>query len=252
VSKVLKMTALETREATDEERKGNIAFGIFQELVHRKKDIAFNMLRTGELFKKIKDEELYGFFDCDTFAEFYGMPELRYSRATVYLYMGIYELYIMQLGIKPEIISDIGIGELNVIHSVVNSNPEDVTDWLHKAKHLSRKDLRDEVRLKQGKEPLEIPGRSEVWETTPPPIVPDEYLEWVRKQRCCVCNAKKSDPHHFPRTRGAGGESVKNHAIPLCLKCHGEFHSNPLEFWHENKNNIMKYFWRIVFDRFTK
>lgn len=51
-----------------------------------------------------------------------------------------------------------------------------------------------------------------------------KHLEWLRRQPCCECGAQPpSHPHHRP----GGGKGRKTHdreAIPLCARCHREFH----------------------------
>lgn len=51
-------------------------------------------------------------------------------------------------------------------------------------------------------------------------MIPEDYLNIVRAQPCCVCPARPpSDPHHT-KSRGAGG--LDGGAIPMCRHHHIE------------------------------
>ncbi|HHN8388108.1 DUF968 domain-containing protein [Morganella morganii] len=55
------------------------------------------------------------------------------------------------------------------------------------------------------------------------------YLQWVKKQPCCVCGQQADDPHHIIG-HGAGGMGTKAHdifTIPLCRIHHNELHRDP-------------------------
>lgn len=60
--------------------------------------------------------------------------------------------------------------------------------------------------------------------------VNEEYLEFIRKQPCCVDNfdcrpvsqEKRSDPHHV-KSQKSGGSDLG--CVPLCRLHHGFFHS---------------------------
>lgn len=58
----------------------------------------------------------------------------------------------------------------------------------------------------------------------------EEYLEFVRKQRCCiddhkcrpVSDKKVSDPHHV-KSKKSGGSDLT--CVPMCRFHHGDFHN---------------------------
>ncbi|MEM8385027.1 DUF968 domain-containing protein [Morganella morganii] len=69
------------------------------------------------------------------------------------------------------------------------------------------------------------------------------YLQWVKKQPCCVCGQQADDPHHIIG-HGAGGMGTKAHdyeVIPLCRIHHDELHRDPTawEAKYDSQNEFM-------------
>lgn len=53
------------------------------------------------------------------------------------------------------------------------------------------------------------------------------YLEWIKRQPCCVCNSRlPSDPHHVPEDgNSAKGMKCSDYrALPMCHLHHQEYH----------------------------
>ena len=56
--------------------------------------------------------------------------------------------------------------------------------------------------------------------------VNEEYLDFIKQQRCCVCGLSGENmiaPHHV-KSRGAGGKDAGN-TISMCLTCHNLAHT---------------------------
>lgn len=54
----------------------------------------------------------------------------------------------------------------------------------------------------------------------------ETYMAFVRRDPCCGCGAPgPSDPHHFG-SRGVGQKTDDRRTVPLCRKCHDEFHAH--------------------------
>ena len=54
----------------------------------------------------------------------------------------------------------------------------------------------------------------------------ERYLDWVRTQRCCICNYPDAEPHHLYNgkyTRRSNDHNVAN----LCRSCHNYMHRSP-------------------------
>lgn len=62
-----------------------------------------------------------------------------------------------------------------------------------------------------------------------------QYLDWVKQQRCCNCQAPADDPHHIIGLgwglSGMGLTAPDNYAIPLCRPCHDTVHTDPAMQW---------------------
>lgn len=226
--------------------QGERAHALYLEIIQRRNETAYNILRIGELLLKIKDEKLYEFLGYDTFKSFYCAPEIGFAESTVYMFTRLYELYIIKLGKPPEMISGIPIGKLQVINPVVDQYPDEADEWLHKATHLSKKDLIDEVRERQNKPPMEIKKK----EVSDAKLIDFKtYLRFVKAHPCVIHPTRPSDPHHFPRTKGAG--EIDWHRLPLCRECHTAYHLAPSEFLWQFRVEIFNYFYDVIAKAYT-
>lgn len=53
-----------------------------------------------------------------------------------------------------------------------------------------------------------------------------EYLAWVHQQPCVCCGRDgPSEAHHHTHRRGMGQRASDEHAMPLCSRCHWDFHN---------------------------
>jgi hypothetical protein len=213
------------------------AFMVHTQIQHRTAETAMTLLELGRLFKKIRDDKLYEAFECGSFKEYCAMPEVRFARPTIYLFISCYEKYILKHGFKKEFLAGIGVRRLQFILPVVDTDPE---EWVYKAKTLGEPDLINEVRIAQGKEEM-IPVKKEKEDVYP--FNHKDYKEFVKESPCLVCGDTSSEAHHFPKTRGAGGD--ENWVIPLCRKCHTTSHNDPYDFLWEHKDLIFAYFYKV-------
>ena len=205
-----------------------------------------HLLELGRLFKTVRDEKLYKLLGASTFTEYCGYPEISYARTTVYSFIGIYELYVLKLGYDPKWLCKIGHRSLQIVKLPMKKG-DDATEWMHKAYTLSEGDLINEVRVWQGKpEMLPMPKEKDSEEIYPFSF--KDYLDFVKASPCAVCGGRNSDPHHFPRTKGAGGEDHKR--IPLCRSCHTICHKDPFDFLWLYQDKIFEYFYRMFLKSF--
>ncbi len=214
------------------------AFMIHTQIQQRTAETAMNLLELGRLFKKIRDDKLYGAFQCASFKDYCAMPEVRFARPTVYLFISCYEKFILKYDFKKEFLAGIGVRRLQFILPVVDDDPE---EWVYKAKTLGEPDLINEIRVAQGKEEM-LPMPKEKEDIYP--FHYKEYKEYVKASPCVACDATEGvDAHHFPTTKGAGGDD--SWVIPLCRGCHGLAHTDSYDFLWINKKNIFKYFYKV-------
>src|SRR5438132_6101215 len=62
------------------------------------------------------------------------------------------------------------------------------------------------------------------------PVRNQQYLRWIKRFPCVVCNsARLVDPCHTG-SRGLGQKSSDLSCIPLCRKHHEEMHKGPADF----------------------
>ena len=214
---------------------------IHNEIAVRKVAIAQNMFEMGKLFKEMRDNKYYKYHGYDTFEEYIGVPELGLKRSTVYSLIQKYELYVQKLDISINLLSQIGHAKLQIINPVVQLDP---SEWIYRAKELSRSDLKNEVRLAQGKLPLEI--RKEIKNVYPFSF--ENYVSFVKAHSCVSCGGGESDFSHFPKSRGAGGDAFAG--IPLCRKCHTLYHQDPFDFLWLNKDRIFGYFYKVFLEAY--
>ena len=70
----------------------------------------------------------------------------------------------------------------------------------------------------------------------------EDYVEFVRNHPCLICG-DTAEPHHFPRTVGAGAK--EHEVIPLCRACHTEAHDDPIDFLIMYKYKLFIYFYNM-------
>lgn len=211
----------------------------------------------GELLKKFRDDKLYRLQDYQTMGEWIAQPELALSRTSVYDYIHMHEMYELKLGIDPKDIADVVYSQLRKILPVVEKSP---SEWIEKARTLTRSDLTIEVRESQ--------GHVEEWKSPPNiEITPSEALESIlsKKRRkdtpatkiyveivsqceiCPICDKVEDlTPHHFPRTKARGGKDGDWKRIPLCLECHEEAEAHPSEWLMGNRVRMFDWFYGVI------
>lgn len=214
---------------------------IHNEIAVRKVAIAQNMFEMGKLFKEMRDNKYYKYHGYDTFEEYIGVPELGLKRSTVYSLIQKYELYVQQLDISINLLYQIGHAKLQIINPVVQNDP---SEWIYRAKELSRSDLKNEVRLAQGKPPLEI--KKEIKDVYAFSI--ENYLGFIKARSCIVCGEGKTEACHFPKSKGAGGR--ESDCIPLCRKCHTESHQDLYDWLWINRDKIFRYFYDLILEAY--
>ena len=199
-----------------------------------------SFLHLGYLLKINRDNKLYKLLDYSTFEEYLGSPEISITRSWAYGLIGIYELYIEKLQREEEELRDAKVAKLLTIKSVVESNPD---EWIGKAIALSRSDLKKEVQAAQGKSNgASIPPPRTSENALPGPLALSIYETWIENQVCMICRESPIEKAHFPRTKAAGGTLV----VPLCRKCHAEFHTDPKEFVWKYRRHWELYFLKLI------
>jgi hypothetical protein len=177
------------------------------------------MLKRGENLVNIRDNKLYE-GRADTFNEYLSYHDCRDDARKC---INLYEFYIIEHGLLATDIHDIHHKRLLEVIPAIQLQPDTLLDWLERCRKWSWKDLINGVRKVKGRKPLPK-------EATPPAPLdshPSPYnKEWVKQQRCLEWNCSASPPshpHHWPRTKGAGGKYM----IPLCPFHHALYQDQP-------------------------
>jgi hypothetical protein len=181
-------------------------------------------LKLGSLLKQSRDESLYKFIGYDDFNSYLGAPELGFHRSTAYKLIAIVELYLDKLNIDPVRLIKIGSTKLDKIKDVVE---DDVEGWLDRAAPLSVSSLNETIGRGPGKSSL-LP--------TPVPAPP----------MTCINGCGPGEKSHFPISRGAGQDEVKDWWLPMCHGCHMEFHQDPKEWTWKYRKNWAKWFYSNI------
>jgi len=199
----------------------------YEQTVQCRANLQANFLVLARLLKDNRDEGMFKLLGHDSFDSYLGSPELGFKRSTAYGLIHLVELYVDKLNVPADKLIAIGTSKLTKIASVVESN---VSDWLDKAEHYSKSDLDEQISgrgvvLKNKSLPSSL-------SSSPSPAL-----------TCCVCGAAEWEKSHFPSSRGAG--TPEHHWIPLCRKCHSEFHQGPKDWTWTYKRQWAKYLYDI-------
>lgn len=100
----------------------------------------------GERLMKIRDGELFR-GQWETFEAF--VNDMKMSKATASKIINIYQRFVVEYGISPERI--LGAGGWSVVAEALPliRTKSDAEGWLHSMEHLSRDDVRREIREKR-------------------------------------------------------------------------------------------------------
>lgn len=212
-------------EETSVIEQGAIAHKNLEGILAAKYNVVANYLVLGLLFKENRDEGLFKLLGYDSFEDFIGSPEVGFSRSKAYGLIRIRELYKEKLGIDDKTLLEIGNAKLALIAPVVESDKE---GWLEKARHLSKSDLRIEIGQ----------GPGDKISLSPPPPAP------VPLPGSCVNGCPGDvDRHHFPVGRSSSSDEAGDWTIPLCRKCHTEYHQEPKEWTWKYRKNWARWFY---------
>lgn len=216
---------------TDEEKTAiaaaDAAHYNYEQILLVKANISGNFLVLARLLYENHRDSLYKLLNCDSFNEFLGMPEIGFKKSKAYDLIAIWELFKTRMNVDDRTLLDIDrtkLKKLLPIASAVEGNPE---EWLSKARSLSVSDLAIEIAGVSGKEVSISPPSS----LTPAPLASS-----------CVNGCQgEVDKHHFPVGRVSSADEAGDWTIPLCRKCHTEYHQEPKEWTWTYRKNWMRY-----------
>jgi hypothetical protein len=203
----------------------NKAHENYEATIQARANIQGNFLVLGQLLKSNRDDSLWKFLDHDSFESYLGSPEFGFKRSTAYKLIALVELYIDKLNVPANRLVAVGTSKLDKIAKVVES---DVEGWLSKAEHLSVSSISEELGRGPGKTSFSPPSKN--------PTL----------GQCINGCSEPAQKMHFPITRGAGGDEVKDWWIPACGKCHQEYHADPKEWTWKYRRNWARWFYSHI------
>ena len=83
-------------------------------------------LAVGKLLKITKEEQLYKYWDYDTFEQFIADEQFSFSREKAYMCMRVYEYYIEELQLDQELLRQVGISKLSLLLPIIKKEHPDV------------------------------------------------------------------------------------------------------------------------------
>ena len=198
----------------------------YEKTVRTRAGLEGGFIVLGMLLKESQEDSLYKFLGYDSFNEYLGAPELGFKRSTAYKLIGLISLFVDKLKIPETRLIGVGSTKLGAIAKVVEN---DVEGWLSKAEHLSKSSLDEEINGVSGRE------------TISPPLSPAPPSSMT-----CINGCGPGEKSHFPVTRGAGGKEVEDWWVPMCRRCHSDFHTNPSGWTWTNKRAWAKYLYGLI------
>ena len=190
-----------------------------QDFLEAKFGVVANYLKAGEFLNDNLAHAYFKVLGYDSFEEYLGTPDVAMGRSKAYGLIQIYKTFVEKLGVPGADLLEIGTSKLLLIAPVVESDKD---EWIAKAKHLSKSDLKAELQGRVAgtkklpplsKPPTPSPG-------LPPKMTPGQYVRHVERSPCCVCGRSPVVKAHFPRTRVRANKPW--YVIPLCGECHAE------------------------------
>lgn len=243
-------------EGSDKEALAKAAHNTFEIIKTLKGNLAMDYLALGFHLKVARDEKHYVVLGHESFDSYLGDPDIAFSRSWAFDVIRLYEVYVLRLKREEGELTTIGPAKLLMVakddpsgQPLVTKDPD---EWMGLARSLSRSDLKDEVDAALGKVKPEKAEEAKVDQTIPWTPDGSYYHDLVKRHDCIVCGAKSTkerptDPAHFPVTKAAGGEKVKDWVIPLCRKCHDEYHADPVKWTRTYQHKWAGWFYSIIF-----
>ena len=125
-----------------EEKIGEKAYYINEEITTLVRNIRSNYITLAELLYKMKTENLWQYLSYESFWAYVGSPEISLKRSTVYKLLGIYEKFVLEEKVSHDRLAGVDYNKLDMVRTKVEGDAE---EWIEKAKELSRSDLRGEI-----------------------------------------------------------------------------------------------------------
>ena len=131
------------------EKRGEVAFALYQEAQALKQNIGKNFIMLGAVLQRLKEKGLYKDMEGEDATWTDCCKSIGIGRQYSYGLIGIYEKFIQRYQIPVSVLS--GIDRCNLLAILPHINKKNVEEKIEQARHLSRHDL--SLLLKQEKLP---------------------------------------------------------------------------------------------------
>lgn len=121
------------------------AFELENKLKTTKTNIGSGFLEIGKILKEVRDNQYYTELGYQSVAEWFSSPDVSISPSWAWHFISIYETFVLKHKITIERLSGIDYTKLQDITKVVGEHPEQVDEWIEKARSLRRIDLKREL-----------------------------------------------------------------------------------------------------------
>lgn len=112
-------------------------------IANLKKQVSVGFLEMGKLLSLMERHELFRALGYESFRAYLGDPDIDMRRSTATRLMLVYETFIEKYKLPEKEVASIDYNKLYRVKNVVDEN--NVSEWVEKAKSLSRSDLNVEV-----------------------------------------------------------------------------------------------------------
>ena len=218
-----------TNEETAVVEQSAVAHKNYEDLLTARMGAMANTIVTAKLLTENNENSYWKVLGYDSFEEFLAIPELKFKRSKAYDLIGIYKLYCQELGVDTDRLLKAGTTNLSRLmrRDAIDLVRSDTDGWISKAESLTKSDFAIVI--------AEAGGKA-VSPPAPPPwpsiLVPGG----------CVNGCEGDvDKHHFPVGRTGSCDEAGDWTIPLCRRCHTEYHQEPKEWTWTYRKNWMRY-----------
>jgi site-specific DNA-methyltransferase (adenine-specific) len=117
-----------------------------QQILGLKKDISKDFILLGKYLKENRDDKYFKELGYQTFEDYIESRDIELKRASVYELIRVYEKFIGELKYSTEELLEIDYSKLRLITPVLDVYAHRHKEWIAKAKNLSFRGLKEEIK----------------------------------------------------------------------------------------------------------
>lgn len=132
-------------EKVIQEDRATKAFELEEKLKDTKQNLGSGFLEIGRILKEVRDNRYYVELGYESITEWFSSSDVSISPAWAWHFISIYETFVLEHKVPIKNLADIDYSKLQDIVAVVHDNPDELDEWLEKARNLRRIDLKREL-----------------------------------------------------------------------------------------------------------